>query len=91
MRDMVTRFFSLISQEHPKASGDRNKQDVRVATYALFLEMAHIDDAFTKGRDGAHPFHSQSEIPVVSPMSTPTICFWERERSARRSIPRHMT
>ena len=48
MKDMVKRFFSRVSQEHPKASGNRNKQDVRVATCALFLEMAHIDDTFTR-------------------------------------------
>ena len=48
MRDKVMRFFSRVSPEHPEASGNRNKQDVRVATCALFLEMAHLDDAFTR-------------------------------------------
>ena len=48
MKDMVKRFFSRVSQEHPKASDNRNEQDVQVATCALFLEMAHIDDAFTR-------------------------------------------
>ena len=48
MKDMIKRFFSRDSQEHPKASDNRNEEDVRVATCALFLEMAHIDDTFTK-------------------------------------------
>ncbi len=46
MKDMVKKIFSRISGEN--TSCDRNVQDVRVATCALFLEMAHIDDAFTK-------------------------------------------
>ena len=46
MRDMIKRFFSRVSEEN--TSGKRNVQDVRVATCALFLEMAHIDDTFTK-------------------------------------------
>jgi intracellular sulfur oxidation DsrE/DsrF family protein/uncharacterized tellurite resistance protein B-like protein len=46
MRDMLKRFFSRVSDENTLST--RNVQDVRVATCALFLEMAHIDDAFTK-------------------------------------------
>jgi len=46
MRETVKRFFSRVSPEHAKASCNRNAQDVRVATCALFLEMAHIDDTF---------------------------------------------
>ena len=46
MRDMIKRFFSQVSEEN--TSCNRNVQDVRVATCALFLEMAHIDDTFTK-------------------------------------------
>lgn len=46
MRDMIKRFFSQVSGEN--TSCNRNVQDVHVATCALFLEMAHIDDAFTK-------------------------------------------
>ena len=46
MRDMIKRFFSQVPEKN--TSGKRNVQDVRVATCALFLEMAHIDDTFTK-------------------------------------------
>ena len=42
------RFFNRVSEEGPGASSNRNARDVRVATCALFLEMAHIDDTFTK-------------------------------------------
>ncbi len=45
MRDMIKRFF--VGGSEGNTSGKRNEQDVRVATCALFLEMAHIDDTFT--------------------------------------------
>jgi len=47
MTHAIKRFFSRVPH-HPKGSGNRNKQDVHVATCALFLEMAHIDGTFTK-------------------------------------------
>lgn len=46
MRDVIKRFFTRVSGEN--SSCNRNVQDVRVATCALFLEMAHLDDTFTK-------------------------------------------
>ena len=46
MRDIIKRFFVRVPEAN--TSGNRNAQDVRVATCALFLEMAHIDDTFTK-------------------------------------------
>jgi intracellular sulfur oxidation DsrE/DsrF family protein/uncharacterized tellurite resistance protein B-like protein len=48
MKHPIMRFFNRVSEEGPGASGNRNARDVRVATCALFLEMAHIDDTFTK-------------------------------------------
>lgn len=46
MRDIMKRFFARVPGE--KTSDNRSVQEVRVATCALFLEMAHIDDTFTK-------------------------------------------
>ena len=48
MKHTIKRFFNRVSQESSGASGNRNAQDVRVATCALFLEMTHLDDNFTK-------------------------------------------
>jgi len=45
MLNMITRFFNKPSdQEDEKDSG----HDIQVATCALFLEMARIDESFTK-------------------------------------------
>jgi len=48
MKHTIKRFFNRVSQESSGTSGNRNVRDVRVATCALFLEMAHLDDTFTK-------------------------------------------
>jgi intracellular sulfur oxidation DsrE/DsrF family protein/uncharacterized tellurite resistance protein B-like protein len=48
MKHTIKRFFNRLPRESPGASSNRNAQDVRVATCALFLEMAHLDDTFTK-------------------------------------------
>jgi uncharacterized tellurite resistance protein B-like protein len=48
MLDIVKRFFSRDSDEVSKDENQKTEHDVRVATCALFLEMAHIDEAFTQ-------------------------------------------
>jgi uncharacterized tellurite resistance protein B-like protein len=47
MIDIVKRFFSKNTTEVSKGAGKTRGHDVRVATCALFLEMARIDEAFT--------------------------------------------
>jgi uncharacterized tellurite resistance protein B-like protein len=48
MRDIVKRFFSKITSETPKPAGHAPEHDARIATCALFLEMAKIDETFTR-------------------------------------------
>ena len=48
MRDIVKRFFSKITADTVKPAGHATEHDVRVATCALFLEMAKIDETFTR-------------------------------------------
>ncbi|MCF8128298.1 MAG: TerB family tellurite resistance protein [Deltaproteobacteria bacterium] len=48
MKHTIKRFFNRISQESTTSACNRNMQDVHVATCALFLEMAHLDDTFTR-------------------------------------------
>ncbi len=48
MKHAIKQFFNRISQESPTSQSNRNMQDVHVATCALFLEMAHLDDTFTR-------------------------------------------
>jgi uncharacterized tellurite resistance protein B-like protein len=47
MLDSLKRFFSPADTGDPAASGGDSAHDVRMATCALFLEMARIDGKFT--------------------------------------------
>jgi uncharacterized tellurite resistance protein B-like protein len=47
MLDIVKRFFSKVSTEASKDENRKTEHDVRIATCALFLEMARIDETFT--------------------------------------------
>jgi len=48
MLDSLKRFFSPTAAGEPGASGSDPEHDVRIATCALFLEMARIDGKFTR-------------------------------------------
>ena len=48
MIDIVKRFFSNTTAEVSKDANQKTEHDLRVATCALFLEMAHIDETFTQ-------------------------------------------
>lgn len=48
MRDLVKRFFSKIAANAQKPTNHATVHDVRIATCALFLEMAKIDETFTR-------------------------------------------
>ena len=48
MLDSLKRFFSPAAAGEPGASGSDPEHDVRIATCALFLEMARIDGKFTR-------------------------------------------
>jgi uncharacterized tellurite resistance protein B-like protein len=48
MRDFIRRFFgSLAADDTPSGAADR-KHDLNVATCALFIEMAKIDETFSQ-------------------------------------------
>ena len=48
MLDIVKRFFSKVSEESPKTSEQKTDHDIRVATCALLVEIARIDEKFTQ-------------------------------------------
>ena len=48
MLDIIKRFFDKVTPEDPKDPIADAGHDVQVATCALFLEMARIDESFTK-------------------------------------------
>ena len=43
MLDVVKRFFSKITEDDSKTIEEERNHDTRVATCALFVEMARID------------------------------------------------
>jgi uncharacterized tellurite resistance protein B-like protein len=48
MIDVVKRFFNKAATRVNEASSPNTEHDIRVATCALFVEMARIDETFTE-------------------------------------------
>ena len=48
MLDIVKRFFGKTTEEGSRASGQATEHDIRVATCALLVEIARIDQEFTQ-------------------------------------------
>lgn len=48
MLDIVKRFFSKATADNSNVANQNTGHDLRVATCALFVEMARIDETFTK-------------------------------------------
>ena len=48
MLDVVKRFFSKVTEDESKTIDEERNHDTRVATCALFVEMARIDETFTQ-------------------------------------------
>ena len=53
MLNIVKQFFGSGSTDPSKNEGGSDKHDIRVATCALFVEMAKIDEEFSKEELGA--------------------------------------
>ena len=48
MLDIIKRFFSKATEDGSKTTGQKTDHDIRVATCALFVEIARIDEKFTQ-------------------------------------------
>jgi len=48
MIDLVKKFFGKRSQDDPSDQGRQSPHDVRIATCAIFLEIANIDGEFSE-------------------------------------------
>ena len=48
MLDVVKQFFSKATTKSPEAANQTTAHDIRVATCALFVEIARIDEKFTE-------------------------------------------
>ena len=48
MLDVVKRFFSKVTEDDSRVVDEQRQHDTRVATCALLVEMARIDETFTE-------------------------------------------
>ena len=48
MRDIIKRFFSSATENSSGTTGKQTDHDIRVATCALLVEIARIDEEFTQ-------------------------------------------
>jgi uncharacterized tellurite resistance protein B-like protein len=48
MLDILKRFFSIVPEDDAGATSQKTEHDIRVATCALFVEIARIDETFTR-------------------------------------------
>lgn len=48
MIDVVKQFFNKVTPKASVASSQDTEHDTRVATWALFVEMARIDEKFNE-------------------------------------------
>jgi uncharacterized tellurite resistance protein B-like protein len=48
MLDILKRFFSKVPEDDSGATSRKTDHDIRVATCALFVEIARIDETFTQ-------------------------------------------
>jgi uncharacterized tellurite resistance protein B-like protein len=88
MIDVVKRFFNKATPKVNEASGRNTEHDIRVATCALFVELAHIDEKFTqeemntivsilKERYGLSPEHADALIAEAERALEKSVDLWQ--------------
>ena len=88
MMDAVKRFFNKATPKVNEASGRNTEHDIRVATCALFVELAHIDEKFTqeemntivsilKERYGLSPEHADALIAEAERQLEKSVDLWQ--------------
>ncbi|MGD8739648.1 MAG: TerB family tellurite resistance protein [Desulfobacterales bacterium] len=87
MIDVVKRFFNKATPKVNEASGRNTEHDIRVATCALFVELARIDEKFTqeemntivsilKERYGLSPEHADALIAEAERQLEKSVDLW---------------
>ena len=88
MIDVVKRFFNKATPKVNEASSQNTGHDIRVATCALFVEMARIDEKFTeeemnailsilKERYGLSPEHADALIAEAERELEKSVDLWQ--------------
>ena len=91
MIDVVKRFFNKANPKVSEASSQDTEHDIRVATCALFVEMARIDEKFTeaemnailsilKERYGLSPDHADALITEAESELEKSVDLWQFAR-----------
>jgi uncharacterized tellurite resistance protein B-like protein len=91
MLDNLKRFFSKATTEASKDANQETEHDVRVATCALFLEMARIDEKFTvaemktilsimKDKYGLSPEHADALLAEADKELKESVDLWQFAR-----------
>ena len=91
MIDVVKRFFNKATPKVNEASSQNTEHDIRVATCALFVEMARIDETFTetemnailsilKERYGLSPEHAEALIAEAEKELEKSVDLWQFSR-----------
>jgi uncharacterized tellurite resistance protein B-like protein len=88
MIDVIKRFFNKATPKVNEASGRNTEHDIRVATCALFVELARIDEKFTeeemntivsilKERYGLSPEHADALIAEAERALEKSVDLWQ--------------
>jgi uncharacterized tellurite resistance protein B-like protein len=98
MIDMIKRFFvnATTNNEHP---GKSDEHDIKVATCALLVEMARIDESFTeqetetilhilKTTYGVSPEHAQALIAEAEKELVESVDLWQFARLINENYSR---
>ena len=91
MLDIVKRFFSKATEDGSNTTGQKTGHDIRVATCALFVEIARIDEKFTqeemetlllilKEKYGLSQDHADALIAVAENELKESVDLWEFAR-----------
>ena len=91
MIDVVKRFFSKATTKIPEAANQTTAHDIRVATCALFVEIARIDEKFTeaemdtilsilKERYGLSPEHADALTAEAERELEKSVDLWQFAR-----------
>jgi uncharacterized tellurite resistance protein B-like protein len=88
MIDIVKQFFSKATAEVSKGANQNTEHDIRVATCALFVEIARIDEKFTdaemetilsilKEKYGLSPDHADALIAEAEKELEKSVDLWQ--------------
>jgi uncharacterized tellurite resistance protein B-like protein len=69
MIDIVKQFFNKATTQVTETSNQNTEHDIRVATCALFVEMARIDETFTEAEMNTileyHSIDSKRKVRLI--------------------------